>query len=266
MGGPSIKVALVIGGSSSIGYAAARGLADIGIRVVIADIVEQVGERVVQEIRWAGGDALFVKTDACNSADAQALINKTVETYGRLDYAVNSVGIGSGCTTTGDCLEEKWDVVVGSSLIGVWLCMKYEIAQMQKQGGGVIVNIVSIRGRQKLADDPAYVSASYGALGLTKVAAAEYAAQGIRVNAICPTPVSTSLLENMGSPECSKKHSMITELHPKTRMNRPEDISDLVLWLCSDSASFVNGSAIFADVGYTARDSELDFTHGWQKR
>ena len=245
------KVAIVTGGSSGIGLAAAQGFAANGAKVVIADVTD--GSEAVEGIKQDGGDALFVKTDVSKTADVRAMVDAAVNTYGRLDFGVNNAGIGGPSATTGDYTEEDWNRVIGINLTGVWSCMKYQLEQMVKQGSGVIVNMASILGWVGFSHAPAYVAAKHGVIGLTKAAAIEYATQGIRINAVCPAFIYTPLLENAGMSEGSDQYNMLVGLHPMGRLGKPEEVSDLVLWLCSDGASFVTGSAYLVDGGYVAR-------------
>ncbi len=251
MNGLSGKIAIVTGGNSGIGLAMSQAFAAAGTKVVIADIGD--GTKVVEDIKKAGGDAIFVKTDVTKSADIQALVRKTVETYGRLDMAVNNAGILGGIATTGDYTEEDWNRVIGINLTGVWLCMKYELEQMLKQGNGAIVNMASILGWVGFAKSPAYVAAKHGVIGLTKTAAIEYAAQNIRINAVCPGFIETPLLQQGGMAQGTDMHDHLVSLHPMKRLGKPEEVAALVLWLSSEEASFVTGSAHLVDGGYVAQ-------------
>lgn len=251
MNGHSGKIAVITGGSSGIGLATAQAFAAAGTKVVIADIED--GWKAVEGIKKAGGDAVFVKTDVSKSSDIQALVKTTVETYGRLDFAVNNAGIGGPSATTGDYTEQDWNRVIGINLTGVWLCMKYELEQMVKQRSGAIVNMASILGWVGFANAPAYVAAKHGVLGLTKTAAIEYAAHNIRINAVCPGFIETPLLEKAGITEGSDAYNSLASMHPMKRLGKPEEVADLVLWLCSEGASFVTGSAYLVDGGYVAQ-------------
>lgn len=251
MNGFSGKVAVVTGGSSGIGLATVQAFSAQGMKVVIADIAD--GSEAAQEIKQAGGDTIFVRTDVSKADDVQTLVKTAVQTYGRLDVGVNNAGIGGPSATTGDYTEQDWNRVIGINLTGAWLCMKYEIEQMLNQGGGVIVNMASILGWVGFATSPAYVAAKHGLLGLTKTAAIEYATQNIRVNAVCPAFIYTPLLESAGMTEGTDLYNMLTSLHPMKRLGKPEEVADLVLWLCSDGASFVTGSAYLVDGGYVAQ-------------
>jgi NAD(P)-dependent dehydrogenase (short-subunit alcohol dehydrogenase family) len=251
MKGLSGKVAVITGASSGIGLAIAQAFAAEGLKVVIADVAD--GSEAVQMIQKSGGDAIFVRTDVTQADAIQALVNTTVQTFGRLDIGVNGAGIGGSAATTGEYSEQDWKRVIDINLTGVWLCMKYELQQMLKQGGGVIVNMASILGWVGFATSPAYVAAKHGVLGLTKTAAIEYATQNIRINAVCPAFIATPLLENAGMTEGSEAYDMLISLHPMKRLGKPEEVADLVLWLCSDGASFVTGSAYLVDGGYVAQ-------------
>ncbi len=186
------KVALVTGAASGMGRATAYAFAARGAAVVVADIDVKGGEATASHIVELGGDATFVRTDVSKTEDVQALVKKAVETYGRLDYAHNNAGLNRGIgTPTAEYKEEDWDIVHGINLKGVWLCMKYELQQMLKQGWkAAIVNTASISGLSPHPADPAYVSSKFGCVGLTKTAALEYAKTGIRINCVCPGPDS----------------------------------------------------------------------------
>jgi NAD(P)-dependent dehydrogenase (short-subunit alcohol dehydrogenase family) len=251
MNGLSGKIAVITGGSSGIGMTTAQAFAGVGAKVVIADIED--GTKVAENIKRAGGDAIFVRTDVSKSTDVETLVRVAIETHGRLDFAVNNAGIGGTSATTGDYTEQDWNCVIGVNLTGVWLCMKYELEQMLKQGGGAIVNMASILGWVGFANAPAYVAAKHGILGLTKTAAIEYAAQNIRINAVCPAFIYTPLLEKAGIAEGTEMYNTVASLHPMKRLGKPEEVADLVLWLCSDGASFVTGSAYLVDGGYTSQ-------------
>ncbi len=246
------KVALVTGGASGIGRATALAFAREGAKVVVVDVLVEDGETTVQMIKEAGGEAIFVRTDVSMAADVQALIDKVVETYGRLDYAHNNAGIEGHLATTTDCTEENWDRTIAINLKGVWLCMKYEIPRMLEQGGGAIVNTASVAGLVGFPNLPAYVASKHGVVGLTKATALEYAEQGIRVNAVCPGVIRTPMVDRVigGDPDLEAQY---TAMEPIGRLGRPEEIADAVVWLCSDQSSFVTGQAIAVDGGLVAR-------------
>jgi len=251
MNGLSGKIAIVTGGNSGIGLATAQAFAAAGTKVIVADIED--GTQTVENIKKAGGDAIFVKVDVSKSADIRSLVSKTIETYGQLDFAVNNAGIGGSSAMTGDYTEEDWNRVISINLTGVWLCMKYELEQMLKQGSGAIVNMASILGWVGFATAPAYAAAKHGVIGLTKTAAIEYAEKNIRINAVCPGFISTPLLEEAGMVQGTDAYNAIASLHPMKRMGKPEEVANLVLWLCSEGASFVTGGAYLVDGGYVAQ-------------
>ena len=248
------KVALVTGGSSGIGRATALAFAREGAKLIIADRHADGGHQTVHMITEQGGEATFVQVDVSRAAEVAAMISIAVETYGRLDCAHNNAGIGSRPRAPlHECSEETWDRVLGVNLKGVWLCMKYEILQMLKQGGGTIVNTASIMGLVgSWSGTVAYNASKHGVVGLTKTAALEYARQNIRVNCVCPGYIHTPLIEDAltSNPELE---AQIIARHPVGRMGRPEEIAAAVVWLCSDAASFVTGHTMTVDGGYVAQ-------------
>jgi NAD(P)-dependent dehydrogenase (short-subunit alcohol dehydrogenase family) len=247
------KVALVTGAGSGIGRATALTFAREGAKVVVADMMVEGGEETVSLIKKAGGDALFVKTDVSQASEVEALVNKAVQTYGRLDCAHNNAGVAGPNKMTVDITEEKWDHVIAINLTGVWLCMKYEITQMLKQGSGAIVNTSSDAGLIGLRRGGAYVASKHGVVGLTKTAALEYAKLGVRVNAVCPGPVDTPMLRGPGGEQSSRFVDKMVAAQPGGRLGQPEEIAAAVVWLCSDAASFVTGHAMPVDGGYIAQ-------------
>lgn len=247
------RVALVTGAGSGIGRSIALAFGREGARVVAADILVEGGEETVRLVKEAGGEAIFVKTDVSSAAEVEALIDRTLESYGRLDYACNNAGIEGVLALTADYPEEIWRRVLDINLTGVWLCMKNEILQMLKQGGGAIVNMSSILGLVGYANASAYVAAKHGLIGLTKTAAIEYATQGIRVNAVCPAFIETPMLKRAGLLDNPEFYRAVVELHPVKRLGTPEEVAEAVVWLCSDAASFVTGHALLVDGGYVAR-------------
>ncbi len=247
------KVAIVTGAGSGIGRATACAFARRGAKVAVADWETEGGEATVEQIKKSGGEAIFIKTDVSKTEEVQNLVNKTVEIYGRLDYALNNAGVNRGIgVLTADYKEEDWDIVQSINLKGVWLCMKYEILQMLKQGGkGTIVNTASISGLSAHPADPAYVSSKFGCVGLTKTAALEYAKTNIRINCVCPGPVKTGLFDKVeeaipGASEGAK------DMVPMGRVGEPEEVAEAVMWLCSDAASFVTALAMSVDGGEAA--------------
>jgi NAD(P)-dependent dehydrogenase (short-subunit alcohol dehydrogenase family) len=243
------KVALVTGGASGIGAAVALEFAHQAAMVVVADIDEPRGKEVIAKIRAGGGEALFVKADVSKPADVEAMVKKTVTAYGGLHFAVNNAGIGGASARIADYPDAEWNHVIGVNLTGVWLGMKHEICQMVTQNGGVIVNMASMLGTIGFAGSSAYVAAKHAIVGLTKTAALEYAAEGIRVHAVCPGFIDTPLLVHM--PERQRKQ--LASQHPLGRFGTPDEVAKAVVWLCSDGASFMTGESIVIDGGFTAK-------------
>lgn len=246
------KVALITGGGSGIGRATAQIFAREGAKVVVADIVAAGGEETVRLIKAAGGEAVFVKADVAQTTDVEAMVKKAVDTYGRLDCAFNNAGIEGVIRPTAEYGEEQWDRVLAVNLKGVWLCMKYEILQMLKQGGGAIVNTASVAGLVGLPGLSAYVAAKHGVNGLTRTAALEYAKSGIRVNAVCPGAIRTAMFER-GVRDNPGLEEQIVAMEPVGRMAAPEEVGEAVVWLCSDAASFVTGLPMAVDGGWVAQ-------------
>lgn len=244
------QVVVVTGGSFGIGRATAIAFAKKGAKVVIADWIEN--EETMDLIEKYGGEAIFVKCDVSNRADVKALIDKTIDTFGRLDFAFNNAGIEGISAIVQECSEENWDKTIGVNLKGIWLCMKYEIPEMLKNGKGAIVNCSSVAGLIGYSGLPAYVASKHGVLGLTKTAALECAKKGIRINAVCPGVIQTPMIDRL----TRKKKETIEQfmnLEPVGRFGFPEEIANAVLWLCSDEASFVTGIAMPVDGGFVAQ-------------
>lgn len=243
------KIALVTGGGSGIGRATALLFAREGAKCVIADVFEESGKETVRMIKEADGEGIFVKCDVSNAQDVEALINKTIETYGRLDYAHNNAAVVEDMGLTADLTEELWDRTIDIDLKGVWLCMKYEITQMIKQGRGAIVNMTSGAAVKPALGACAYNAAKAGVLQLTRTAALEYAKAGIRINAVAPGATHTPGLERIlaAIPEAEQ----MIKASPSGRMALPQEIGEAVVWLCSDAASYVIGSHLVVDGGHT---------------
>jgi NAD(P)-dependent dehydrogenase (short-subunit alcohol dehydrogenase family) len=245
------KVALVTGGASGIGRAAARALAREGAAVVVGDINEAGGEETIRPIKEAGGQALFAHVDVSNAAEVEALVAVAISAFGGLDCAFNNAGIGGVLSRVPDKTEDEWDAVFNVNLKGVWLCMKYEIPAMLARGGGAIVNMASLAGLNGFAYGSAYAAAKHGVVGLTKSAALEYARQNIRVNAVCPSYIDTPMVSSMIEAAPRMAETART-LSPMRRLGEPDEIADAVVWLCSDKASFITGHALPLDGGVTA--------------
>ena len=249
------QVALVTGGASGIGRAAALAFAREGARVVASDVIVAGGEETAQMIQAAGGTALFVKADGSQGNEVERMVKLAVETYGQLDCAFNNAGIQGDLAQTAECSEENWHRIIAINLTGVWLCMKHEIPPMLERGGA-IVNTASNFGLVGSNGMPAYAASKHGVLGLTKTAALEYAKAGIRINAVCPGPTQTPLVDTVLRQQPQRADQIVAAIlarEPVGRMGRPEEIAEAVVWLCSEAASFVTGIALAVDGGYVAQ-------------
>ncbi|MFN3296654.1 SDR family oxidoreductase [Caldimonas sp.] len=245
------KVTLVTGASSGIGRAIALAYAREGAKVVVSDVNVAGGEETVSLVRQQGGDALFVPADVSRAEDCQRLVERTVAHYGRLDAACNNAGIGGELGPTADYTDEAWQQVIGVNLSGVFYCMKHQIHAMLRHGGGAIVNMASILGQVGFAGAPAYVAAKHGVVGLTKTAALEYSAHGLRINAVGPAFIHTPMIAGLESDPATQQQ--LVSLHAVGRLGQPEEVAELVVWLSSDRASFVTGAYYAVDGGYLAR-------------
>ena len=245
------KVGIVTGGTSGIGRDAAVLFAKAGAKVVVAGRREAEGKETIDLVRAAGGEGLFVRTDVSKAADVQALVQKTVEKFGRLDIAFNNAGIEGNWMPIAEQSEEDWDRTIDINLKSVWLSLKYQIRQMLKQGGGgAIVNMASVAGLIGSAGAATYCASKHGVMGLTKAAALENARSGIRVNVVCPAVIETPMGERLfGEPELKK---FALGLHPIGRFGSPMEVAQAVLWMCSDRASFMTGQSLVLDGGFLA--------------
>jgi NAD(P)-dependent dehydrogenase (short-subunit alcohol dehydrogenase family) len=247
------KVALVTGGGGGIGRATALAMVREGARVAVADFNAAAARDTVAQINDAGGQAITLTGDVTRAEDVHAMVEDTVTAYGRLDCAFNNAGIAgyqvdAAGKKTAEWSEESFDRMIAVNLKGVWLCMKEEIGEMLKQGGGTIVNTASIAGLIGLQTSSAYVAAKHGVIGLTKTAAIEYADQKIRVNAVCPGFIETQ----MTADTMQRRGAAIIAQTPMRRMGQPAEIAEMVVWLCSERASFATGAAYNVDGGWLA--------------
>ncbi len=245
----SDKVALVTGAGSGIGEACAHTFAEGGAAVIVSDVDEQGGRRVVKAIEDSGAQASFVATDVSDAEAVEAMVAHAVGTFGKLDIAVNNAGIGGELGPVGEYSPEGWRKVIDINLNGVFYGLRYQIPAMVRGGGGVIVNMASILGSVGTANSGAYVAAKHGVVGLTKAAALEYSAQGIRINSVGPGYIKTPLLEALDK----ETLDALTGLHPIGRLGEPAEVARLVAFLCSDDASFITGGYYTVDGAYTAQ-------------
>jgi len=245
------KVAIVTGGTSGIGRDTAVLFAKEGAKVVVAGRREVEGQETTDLIRAAGGEGIFVQTDVSKTAAVQTLLQKTIDKYGRLDIAFNNAGVEGNWVPIAEQPEDDWDRTIAINLKGVWLCLKYELQQMLKQGtGGAIVNMSSVAGWIGSAGAATYCATKHGVIGLTKSAALENATKGIRINAVCPAVIETPMGERIfGAPEMNK---FALGLHPIGRFGKPTEVAEAVLWMCSDRASFMTGQSLVLDGGFLA--------------
>lgn len=244
------KVALVTGAGAGMGLAAAKAFAKSGAAVALADVNEASVIKAAAELVEEGHKAIAIHCDVSDEVQVKAMVEKTVKAFGSLDAAYNNAGINSPATDTADLSTEEYDRIMGINLRGVWLCMKYELQQMRKQGSGAIVNCSSLGGLVGNPGRAAYHAAKHGVLGLTKSAAIEYAPRGVQINAVCPGTIETPMVQAMvdsgdlSKEECAKNT-------PIGRLGRDDEIADAVLWLCSPASSYVIGQPIAVDGGYT---------------
>lgn len=248
------KVAIITGAAMGMGEATAKLFADAKAKVVIADLNEEKGQKVVADIEKNGGTAFFVKVDISNSEQVQNMVNATVQKFGRLDVAVNNAALTPDDKPVVDFDENYWDKLIDIDLKGTALCMKYELQQMIKQGdGGSIVNISSVSGFRPQPHNIAYVAAKHGVVGMTKVAALENGDKNIRVNSVAPGAIDTPMLRGALEQFGLNEEEYAPQLSLLNRFGQPEEIAQASLWLASDLSSYVTGTTIHADAGYTSR-------------
>jgi NAD(P)-dependent dehydrogenase (short-subunit alcohol dehydrogenase family) len=238
------KVALVTGGASGIGKACAQILLKKKAKVIIADLEIDARRDELKALKEGDQASIFVQADVSKAGDVEKIMKTIIETYGRLDSAINSAGIEGAFFPTADYNEDEWDRIIDVNLKGVWLCMKHEIQQMLKQREGVIVNISSVAGLIGAPNLPAYVASKHAVVGLTKAAAMEYAKFGIRINAVCPGLTDTPMARRL-----TANNAHLIAAYPLGRLAFPQEVAAAVLWLCSDAASFVTGHAMAVDGG-----------------
>jgi NAD(P)-dependent dehydrogenase (short-subunit alcohol dehydrogenase family) len=245
------KVALVTGGASGLGLATATAFAEAGASVVVADWNEKAARSAADELAAKGHNTLAIDCDVADDAQVEAMVEQTVATFGRLDAAYNNAGVQNVLAETADYPRGDYDRVMAINLRGVWSCMKFELREMRKQGSGAIVNCSSLGGLVGGPERASYHAAKHGVIGLTRSAALEYAARGIRINAVCPGLIQTAMSDQMkAAGQAEALDAMLKEV-PIGRIGRAEEIADVVLWLCSSASSLVVGQAIAADGGYT---------------
>ncbi len=244
------KVAIITGGASGIGKSAAIAFARRGAKVVLADM--QDGKETLELVKEEGGEGIFVHCDVSQDADVKAMVEKTIQTYGRLDFGVNNAGIEGIQIPFHQLSEKDWDRTININLKGIWLCMKYETPHLLKQNKGAIVNTASIAGVVAFANMAAYVASKHGVIGLTKVAAMELAKTGVRVNALCPGVIRTPMVDRALGGDVAVENAY-NQMIPVGRMGTPEEMADSIVYLCSDASSYVTGHAMVADGGWVVQ-------------
>jgi NAD(P)-dependent dehydrogenase (short-subunit alcohol dehydrogenase family) len=245
------NVALVTGAASGLGFATAKAFAESGASVALADWNEKAVRSAAEELAAKGHKTLAIHCDVSDDDQVEAMVDRTVAAFGRLDAAYNNAGVQNIVAETADATREDFDRVLGINLRGIWSCMKFELRQMRKQGSGAIVNCSSIGGIVGSPRRGTYQASKHGVIGLTKSAALEYAARGIRINAVCPGLIHTPMADQMmAAGQTDALNAMLKDV-AIGRLGRPEEIADAVLWLCSPAASLVVGHALVVDGGYT---------------
>lgn len=247
------KVALVTGAASGLGFATAKAFAESGASVVLADWNEKSARAAAEELTAQGHKALTIHCDVADDAQVEAMVDRTIAAFGRLDVAYNNAGVQNVLAETADTTREDFDRVMAINLRGVWSCMKFELRHMRKQGSGTIVNCSSLGGLVGGAERGIYHAAKHGVIGFTKSAALEYAARGIRINAVCPGLIQTPMSDQMVAAGQGEALRVMEKSIPMGRVGRPEEIANAVLWLCSDAASYVTGQSISVDGGFIMR-------------
>lgn len=246
------KAVLITGGGGGIGRATALAFARAGARLVLGDLDLAAAEETARQVAEIGGEAYALRCDVSHPDEAEALVRATVERLGRLDCAVNNAGIEASQEGVARLPIESWERTIAVNLSGVFYCMRAELAAM-RTNGGAIVNVASALGLVGFPGAAAYVAAKHGVIGLTRTAAIEYAARGIRINAVCPGFIETPMLDRVGVTTDPQRRAAVESLHPIGRLGRPEEVAGAILYLCSDAAAFVSGHALAVDGGYTAR-------------
>lgn len=247
------RVALVTGAGSGIGRATALLLAQEGARVAASDIDAQAAEESAALLRAAGGEAIALRLDVTSTDDARSAVAATVAAFGHLDAAVNNAGIEGTIAALHELDEADWGRAIAVNLTGVFHCLKHELAAMLPRGAGSIVNVSSVLGVAGLGSAAGYTAAKHGVIGLTKTAALEAGPQGVRVNAVCPGFIETPMAQRSRAIVGDEVYVGVRQLHALKRLGEPEEIAEAIVWLLSDAASFVTGSAMLADGGYTAQ-------------